>query len=419
MLKFISDHFLELRGDFLLKIFWNSIILGFFLLTWGVNISTIFIVIAISTGLIWLIAKRPRLNKPDWALLAYPLLYVIMGLSLIYTTNLDTGIDLMVRCIPILLFPLIFLFLREDQQILRKIFNALLLGLIFTFIYNLIQATAHSIQIEEGRLIFDSSIAGGYSFLESFNHGGSFFIGGEFSRLVHPSYVALYILTSLVFFHKFRIPNKYIYMMANIILVIYLFLLASRAALVVLVLLLVLNIFQRSKTRGRIRGAIILLLIGILAIVFNPRIHTFYERMVDFTKKENFNYTTSEQSRILTYFSCVELIKNSPWTGYGVGDANDVLYEKYKAAGYLKNQEGRYNAHNQYFQTALQVGIPYVIFLLLPFAVIFIRKPGYHLVALVLIMATMLLFESMFIRYNGIVFFAIIIPMISRKYSMI
>lgn len=418
LLRFTKKVFVSRENDILGNFFWSFIVVGFFLLPLGINSSAPFFIASIILGFANAFKKRKILDKKDLWFFSFPLLYLILTASLSYTSDLRTGISQLERMIPILCFPIIFLFIKEDKVIVNKIINALFIGIVISFVINLSGALSNSLEIQGGNLIWDASIAGGHSFFESFNHGGSYFIGGNFSKLVHPSYEALYVLVVLVFFYRQKKGVLKITLVA--FLFTYLFLLASRGALFLILVLFILYIFEGASLKSRIKRSGLILIFALLLLGLNPRVKTFYERIVDLTTKENYNYTTSEQSRFLIYKSSLGLIKKAPLFGYGIGDADNELLKEYVRLKYLKNSEGRYNAHNQYIQTTLQVGFFGLFFLIGPFIVIlFLRKRNIYFLALTIILIGFLFFESMLVRYNGIIFYAIITPMLLRNINSI
>jgi O-antigen ligase len=411
--KYIKRPFLDLKGNRIIGLFWNSMIVGFGMLPIGIGTSTPFFIIAMFLGLVYLFKTNNGINLKDLVFLSYPMLFFTLLISLSYTQNIDTGLKQLERLFPLLFFPILFLFIKENESIVRKIFYALLAGIIISFFINLYQAFSISISVVENEIVFDPSISGGYSFMESFNHGGSHFVGANFSKKVHPSYIALYILTVLVFFYnRMGKQNKIV---VYPLLLIYLFFLASRASFVILIILFILHIFDVPGIKAKIKRAILLVVLGVCFLGINPRVHTFFNRMLDFTEKKNYNYTTSEQSRILIYKTCLKLIKDAPFFGYGIGDADDKLLFEYDNANYLKNKELKLNAHNQYFQTLLQVGLVGLFFLVSPLIIVLYRKKNRYMLAMIVVFGGTLLFESMLVRYNGIVFFSIMIPFLLRS----
>ncbi len=393
--------------------FWNLLSLGFLLLPIGVNISTPFFVASAFLGIVQIILKKNRLKKKDLVFLCLPLLFLLTGVSLVYTENLKTGSDLIVRMLPLIIFPIIFLFIEEEKGIVRRLFIMLLFGILISMAINLFYAFSNSLSIVDGSLVFDSSFEGGYSFYESFNHGGNHFFGTRFAKTIHPTYLSLYILTSLLYFSYSRISFFYVIM---IFLLFSLFLLSSRAALMILAVYIFLYIIHSGNGRWKNTMTALIVFSGILMVLLNPRVKTFYERIVDFGKKENFNYTTSEQSRILIYKSCLELIKHSPLVGYGIGDANNELFEEYRKNSYLVLVKNKYNAHSQYFQTWLQAGILTFFILIFPLGYLLFKAVGEPFVlAMLLTFVIIMAFESLLVRYNGIMFYAILMPFILRR----
>lgn len=406
------------KGDDIFLIgFWNSLYIAFFLLPFGINLPTFLFVISIALGVLSIFKSKTILIKDNRPLLLLPLYFVIMAITLLYSDNISYGLILLKRSLPLLLFPIIFFFIREDSTIIKKLFNFLVFGLIITFFINLVWATYSSISIKNGVLDFDTSIQGGYSFWKSFSHGGNYYIGGKFSRLVHPSYVSLYILVVLVYYLKNKLALKKQIILFNV-LFLYLFLLSSKIAFIILLITSVLLIYKEND-KNRKYIMIVGFITGLIVFVSNPRMMHFYSRLEEFDYKTNDKNAASEQSRLLTWNASIKLIENAPLFGYGVGDSNDVLIHKYKELNYLTNYQNEYNAHNQYFQTYLQSGIIGFLVLITVFIFLGFRKRNHYEFSIFLILFISLLFESMLVRFNGIVFYSIIIPLLLKRRNIL
>ncbi|MEJ4087311.1 O-antigen ligase family protein [Galbibacter orientalis] len=415
MKRYIDVFLIKSIPNKILSLFWSSIIIGFFLLPFGINPSTPFFILSMFFGIYYILRYEKVLTPRFYniALICYPIMFIIMSLSLFYSYDKVFGMKLLERSIPLFIFPLLFMYIKESSLVRKKISNALLIGILITFLVNLLRALYNSLDIKGGVLVFNTSIVGNHSFYESFSHGGNHFIGGEFSYLLHPSYLSLYILIVLILFFSSIAAikkNKLIF----IILIVYLFLLASRASLVILFFLFLINLIVKWKGVTLI-NKIILSFSMLFLLVLNPRIGNSFERLYRFSELENYNYTTSEQSRILIILTSLDLISKAPVFGYGIGDADYELFIKYVESNYLTNIEFKYNAHNQFLQTSLQIGIVGLFFLIFPFFLIYIYSQGdITKLSILLVLILTLLFESMLVRYNGIIFFAIIIPFLSR-----
>ena len=95
--------------------------------------------------------------------------------------------------------------------------------------------------------------------------------------------------------------------------------------------------------------------------------------------------------------------------GVGTGDVKDVLLQKYQEKGITNAYLLRLNAHNQYLQTTIALGI---LGLLVVLGCLFLplyealRQKNILVFLFILIVAFNLLVESMFERQAGIVFYS-------------
>ncbi|WP_201921296.1 O-antigen ligase family protein [Aquimarina mytili] len=406
------------ENDWVLTIFWNSLYASFFLLPLGINLSTPFFIVSIALGVVNIFKSNKKLVFANKALLLFPLYFVILLLSLIYTDNLSDGLNLLQRSLSLFFFPIIFLYVKEDAAAVKKLFDFLLLGLLISFFINLFIALYNCILIVKDEIVFESSLETISLILSAFSHGWNYFIGAEFSTLVNPNYVSLYILLVLSYYLKKNLQSRR-QVFIVIILFLYLFLLASIAAYLILAIMCLLLIFSISDKSKKYTMAIVFLL-GVIVFLKNPRVFDFYSNVTELETSSKIDNTTVEKSRLLTWHASIKLIEESPLLGYGVGDTNEVLMEKYKELNYFHNYNNQYNAHNQFLQTFLQTGIIgfgvlMTIFVLLAFRMNRSRNE----LSVFLILFISLFFESMLVRFNGIVFLSIIVPLLLKKRSIL
>ncbi|WP_299259028.1 O-antigen ligase family protein [uncultured Aquimarina sp.] len=414
----LSEMFYKHDDNLVLTIFWNSLYIAFLLLPLGINLPTPFFVISIILGLINFFKSRKKFDLENKIVLLFPLYFIIMSFSLFYTDNIPDGLNILQRSLSLFLFPLIFLFVKEDASTVRKLFDFLLLGLVISFFINFSIAIYNSASIIKGGFSFEISMDDFTAFLDVFVHGWNYFVGDEFSKLINPSYLSLYILLVLSYYLKNRLDTG-LRTFIVVLLFLYLFLLASIAAYMILVIMSILLTFN-IKDKNRKHTMLIMLLLGLIVFLNNPRVFDFYSKVKDFGNIIEYDNSTSEKARFLSWEASVELIKEAPLLGYGIGDANDVLIEKYEELGYTYNYENKYNAHNQFLQTFLQTGVIgfgvlVIIFILLATHM----KRSKNEFSVFLILFVSLIFESMLVRFNGIVFFSIVIPLLLKKRSIL
>ncbi|WP_298542594.1 O-antigen ligase family protein [uncultured Aquimarina sp.] len=414
----LSEMFYKHDDNLVLTIFWNSLYIAFLLLPLGINLPTPFLVVSIVLGLINIFKSGKKFDLDNKIVLLFPLYFIIMSFSLFYTDNISDGLNILQRSLSLFLFPLIFLFVKEDASTVRKLFDFLLLGLVVSFFINFSINIYNSASIIKGGFSFEISMEDLTSFIEILTNGWNYFVGDEFSKLINPSYLSLYILLVLSYYLKNRLDTR-LRTFIVVLLFLYLFLLASIAAYMILVIMAILLTFN-IKDKSRKHTMLIMLLLGLIVFLNNPRVFDFYSKVKDFGNIIEYDNSTSEKARLLSWDASIELIKEAPLLGYGIGDANDVLIKKYKELGYTYNYENKYNAHNQFLQTFLQTGVIGFGVLVAIFVLLAMHlKRSRNEFSVFLILFISLIFESMLVRFNGIVFFSIVIPLLLKKRSIL
>jgi O-antigen ligase len=117
----------------------------------------------------------------------------------------------------------------------------------------------------------------------------------------------------------------------------------------------------------------------------------------------------------------LEEIKRHPF-GVGTGNAESTLEHGLNAMGQIELAQLNRNPHNQFMQTTLETGIVgLVLFLtILVFGITFGIKTGNPLLVLVsFCLAFNSLFESMLQRQSGVVFFTLLLCVLSSSSILI
>lgn len=394
--------------------FWNSLYIAFFLLPLGINLPTPFFIVSIVFG-VAIVIKYPKKFVLDKSVLVFPLYFLIMCFGLIYTDNFLDGISLIQRSLSLLLFPVIFLFVKEDAATVKRLFDFLLMGLIVSFFINSCYAVNDALKY----LVNEKQDFKLFSFLDSFcKEWHHFFIGSNFSKSVNSNYVSIYILLVLSYYLRNKLKSG-IQLIVVVLLFLYLFLLASISSYLILTIMSLLLIIDIRNKEKRYTMFIVFFM-GLILFLNNPRVAGLYTKIKNFSERSNLENITLEKSKMLSWDASIKLIEEAPIFGYGVGDANDVLLKKYNELGYTLNYENNYNAHNQFLQTFLQTGIIGFCILISIFILLAMRmKRNPNALSVFLILFISLLFESMLVRFNGIVFFSIIIPLLLKKRSIL
>ena len=416
MPKIHTDIFSELfyrESNWVVNTFWNFLYLAFFFMPIGINLPSPFFVGAMIFGL----AMIPRERKGfvfEPYLLLFPLYFLLLCLGLLYTENLEDGLNLVQRSLSLLFFPIIFMFVREDAAAVRKLFQFLLAGLLMSFVLNFCMATYSLIT----NLWEEVPVKEVIPVMEwIYQESSGFYMGAAFSKAVNPSYISIYLLLVLSFYLKNKLIS-FDRFLVILILFTYVFLLGSITAYLALALIAILFILEVKEKQKKYMG-VALCILGALVFAKSPSISAFYESLNDYdtSKVEN---TTPVKAKLLAGYTAMQLIKEQPVWGYGTGDANDALLKKYHSKGYQFNYINRYNAHNQFLQTYLQIGVFGIAVLIGIFTILAVRLKGSRSeFSIFLILFVFLTVESMLVRFNGIAFFSIVVPLLLKKRSIL
>jgi O-antigen ligase len=349
----------------------------------------------------------PLLFKEKWRFLtiSFVSLYVLYLIGMIYSTDYSYGwFDLEVK-LSLFIFPVVFA--TSDPGI-------------FT--------------ISRSRLIFGSFIAGclvgslillGHAWIVNERSGlPDPFYYTNLSWYFHASYLAMYYIFGIVLTLYFLIKNfstqsiykKFSLFMIILYLEAIIFLLSSKAGLITLatteVLFILLLIFKKvSLTR-------IVLVSIILVMVFIGFSRTFpfaFQRiskadsMLTSSKTIQTEPDDGTVARMEIWKISIGLIKYHFMFGVGTGDVKDVYMKAYQQQNLSSIFKKKLNAHNQYLQTFVTLGVfgfsLLVAFLLIP-VYSSLRKEDYIYTLFLLIFAINILVESMLETQAGVVFYA-------------
>ena len=193
----------------------------------------------------------------------------------------------------------------------------------------------------------------------------------------------------------------------------FLILLGSRMAILLGVFVLPIFLFKRLKGKKEYKkfvlfGGVFSLIILIVGLsndfVLDKIIYSYYDLLNIPTKEKPFLGVSYRQQ---VWYTVVDLIYQSPFWGYGIGDVQEVLNNSYENSD-IKGL----NAHNQYFQFILNYGIFIsLVLFFLTFRVIkqcIINKQSILFFSW-LILLFFCLSESILNRQWGLVLFALIL----------
>lgn len=351
-------------------------------------------------------------------LYALPILFfIIYCLGLINTQNTEQGIRDLIIKLPLIILPVFFIFIPRSYLSKNKLWHysmGYILGLVFLIINLLILGILECIETSSD-LLYNLS----YTRLSSKNH---------------PTYLSLYSVIGLILTYKIPFGeilktryNNLIKISLISFLSITTILINSRTGLICLIIIYIWIIIDNLIKTRSIKNTIILVIISIITVFGISNIGVLNQRVEDVEKtlvnSERINPKTSSLSqRKFIYLNIHKLILKNPIIGVGIGDVKEELESFYESNNvYFGNY---LNAHNQFFQTTLSVGILGLIILILLFILPFIqgRDQGFILMILI-VLGINFMFESMLERQMGvhcfIYIYIIILEFLSRNKELI
>lgn len=308
-------------------------------------------VILILSIIVFIKRKSKKLNYTSFFINSS--VYLVLALSLFYTSNLSTGIKSIFETrISGFIFPLIFLLISNKKEFFNEqVANAFKdIFIISTFIFC---------------LIFSCFVF--YEFL-TFNSPFPIpkidIIRNALIKMplisIHPIYASIYICIAIIFLtlQTFKIKNINLFkIICFVLFIIILGLLSSKMAIISLIILMLIFITSNLKIRKLYKILSIFLFVIMLIPIFkiSNAENRFKELLQENTYKE-FDRRKSTSIRVAIYKCGFHVINQNLVFGVGVGDVKDELVDCYKNVSYFL-VENKYNLHNQYLSTFLASGI--------------------------------------------------------------
>ena len=313
--------------------------------------------------------------------------YLLHAIGLIYTENIGRGLFNMEKKLTFFILPVLFalsspLYFKEKNYLLAFVAGTFSASIACLFI------------------ALDQGIADNFFY-------------AKFSYFLHPSYFAMYIVFSIHILWQF-VSNeknlKLIWQLIFCIIMVYfsiiVYLLSSKIGIISGVLSLVLILFReiriQKKPSKKLFFPLFLILLFLFSVFFNSKFQTFSDNMKK-TPNEN------THTRFLIWNEAIEIISENFIFGVGTGDTQDMLNAKFLSNGYTDSFEYKLNAHNQFLETFIALGLigflGLISLLIVPF--FYFKKELENLPMIFLFLIGFnLFFESMLERFWGIVFFS-------------
>jgi O-antigen ligase len=341
--------------------------------------------------------KKRLFLKTNPYFLALPLLFLVYGLGLLYTENLTYGFQkietrLSLFILPIVLPTLIHAHWQKNKEKYAMWFiGAATLGSLICIVRGLTFCFQEQSAWESGTLY---AIPVGYNYVFS-SHLTGF--------IMHPGYYAVFVLMAIFMLINLWLSNRKKFLniwsvLVLLVLITLVFLSYAKAALLVL---LVLCGILGVQVAVRFKKLIYLLYSGLLAIFvliifyfFVPNTQERIQAIIDVQNESTLDPTSTEstQARVHAWMAAKATMSKSPWIGFGTALSVEL------------------NAHNEYFQTGLALGLMGILFLIAPMlwsVLRAVRTKNFMLGSWAIAAILVFLFESYLNTLAGALFFSL------------
>ncbi|MEO6166524.1 MAG: O-antigen ligase family protein [Chitinophagales bacterium] len=339
--------------------------------------------------------------------------YVAWVLWLIPSANIKAGLDTLVLKISLMLFPLL-LFAPGNLKVppVRMILQFFILGCILCSAILLTIASYTYFSIGESHFTYTNLTE---------------------PLAIHPAFISMYLVFCILSLLLPFLERKRSHLFGNAVIsallllffIMMVFLLSARQEMIALVLLLpasLLYYFFRKKQW--ITGIAIStgLIAGLLIVIFFvPEAKMRMEKMQSQMEESYTNAApNSVTMRKVIWQSAGEIIRQHP-LGVGTGDVNDALREKYKEKNLLWPLNDNLNAHNQYLQITIAIGVPGLLLFIISIMAglrMAIHKRHYIYLLFLVLFLFCIITECMLETEAGVVFFSFFNSLLAREVSI-
>lgn len=342
-----------------------------------------------------------------------PLLYIIYIIGLFYSQNLNYGFQKLETKFGLFLFPFLlntFNLLKIKENFWKYVKLYIISGIIITII----------LFVRSSILFLYELYCRKYNIILNEYPYTNYFFSTYISPLMHYGYFAMYLNVAIALIYQSILNKIYLFKKIEytipilIWLSLFIILLNSKAGIICNILNHIYYFTIFSTNRFKIKTIISFLGSFIIVLIFLFSLPDTKKRINLITNAingKNMDSTSIEstQLRYFTWKASLELIKESKWYGYGTGDASDALINKYKEKNYLGAYSKQLNAHNQFLQTYISIGLIGSLFLISFFVFAFwygFRHQNNLLLIFLIITFTSFLFESYLETSAGVIFFS-------------
>ena len=331
--------------------------------------------------------------------------------GMIHTDNLEYGFKFLETQLPLFIFPVLVLSLKNkiSNKIIDNIFYSFLLG-VGVLLAGYVIIVIHSL------LIGTSSMA------DILNHRLSEYppIMSQPTIDIHPSFLSMYITLCLLFIMDKLIRDRNFPRIAAalvlFILIAFQIWLSSRAGIFGLLIVSLIFLFLNLKSKFKIYSIVTFLVLSISIFSLPLTQERFLNAPMRAFRNGTMVSTTDQQTWAFAFryqiIDCsLSLLHNGGWIfGYGTGDFRDEMYKCYHENNYTWIIVRGLDEHCEYFAQLHRFGMLGLILLLIVFIYpmsIAYKEKNYLYLSLLILIALSAIPENLLSSQKGVVFYAL------------
>lgn len=316
------------------------------------------------------------------------------------------------RLLPFILFPFVFSIIQLKRPHYEKVLKIYVFWMLAVCLYSHSQVL---IKLYNNNDVLFNLFNNHYSYMSLAND----------TTDMHTTYYSYYVIVAIVFlmfflFKESCLKIKVLYLVLLAYFTFFVFHVSARTPIFVLFLFYNFSILYYFFQKKRIKqGVFVLLLFYFISsiAIYNVRITRYrFQHLFGFTYAGGIHHDDGIDK--LKQWKASIAANNNLLFGNGIGDANNDIFSSYLDYDLKKYAERKYNAHNQFIQTYVALGLLGVCILLFLFIYYFkIFYKNKQLIPIVLLILTFVLYqtESYLQRHNGIVMIAFLICYFSHQ----
>jgi len=366
-------------------------------------LSPVALVITILTGLFFKNQKGffSRL-KTQKAIIILFLYFLMAILSLTYSTQFDETVTKLGRIIVFVLMPIAFFIVNPSLGLIKLAKKTFIISLMFFCLFSLGKLIYH--------YIVDYEISHWYNFVQA----------SMYHKYIPEDAMFLNTGLVLVLFGSFK---KYFKLFCAFLFLIVIVLFGVRLGLFIYLLIVAYYFILNWKVLFSIKSAMVGIFTVLLCffLIENSRYvnDKFYDTLdkIGLGTKDRVSETGEKYHNIFLrekmWSASIELIQNRPILGYGAGAEREELANIYKTRGY---SIPRYNAHNQFLSSTVQLGFLGFFAILGVFGILLyngVKQNNRVMNLIILVMAGSMITESYLEIQQGLFYYCIFVCLLS------